>query len=410
MHLYKLFVLLLAAAMLPLWAALPVVAQEGQGAFYTGEYRNVLAEYGIPQEEIDARINEIFEQFFYGDDDTERVYYPVGDDMAYIYDTGSEDVRTEGMSYGMMVAVQLDKQEEFDRIWRWTRTYMYNEDAPFEGYFAWHCTREGDKIDSNPASDGEVWFVMSLLFASARWGNGEGILNYEAEAYAILNTMLHKEDGAGGIDTNLFDEESRQIVFVPRRGEVSQFTDPSYHMPHYYELWARWAPQDNDFWAEAATASREFFHNAAHPETALMTNYAHFDGQPKPWGDYGDVYYADAWRLGMNIGTDWAWFGADPWQVTWANDYLRFFYEQGIDHYSDKYSWDGEPLSPWHSEGLVATNAVAAGFAADDPVAAEFIEAFWDTPFPTGQWRYYSGWLYLMSLLHLSGNFQIYTP
>jgi oligosaccharide reducing-end xylanase len=88
--------------------------------------------------------------------------------MAYLLDTGYEDVRTEGMSYGMMIAVQLDKKEEFDRIWKWTKTYMYNAEGPNAGYFAWHCNPDGSVIDSNPATDGEEWFVMALFFAAAR--------------------------------------------------------------------------------------------------------------------------------------------------------------------------------------------------------------------------------------------------
>lgn len=32
----------------------------------------------------------------------------------------------------------------------------------------------------------------------------------------------------------------------------------SLHVPHYYELWARWADKDNEFWNEAAATSREF--------------------------------------------------------------------------------------------------------------------------------------------------------
>ena len=34
--------------------------------------------------------------------------------MAYIEDTGNHDARTEGMSYGMMMCVQMDRKEEFD--------------------------------------------------------------------------------------------------------------------------------------------------------------------------------------------------------------------------------------------------------------------------------------------------------
>ena len=36
--------------------------------------------------------------------------------MAYVTDVLNKDVRTEGMSYGMMIAVQLDRKKEFDRL------------------------------------------------------------------------------------------------------------------------------------------------------------------------------------------------------------------------------------------------------------------------------------------------------
>mgnify|MGYP002226044700 CR=1 FL=1 len=38
--------------------------------------------------------------------ESERIYHPVEDDMAYIEDTGNHDARTEGMSYGMMMCVR----------------------------------------------------------------------------------------------------------------------------------------------------------------------------------------------------------------------------------------------------------------------------------------------------------------
>jgi oligosaccharide reducing-end xylanase len=380
------------------------------GAFFTGEYRNMLKDWGKSDEEIQARIDAVWDQLFYGNDATERVYYPVGDDMAYMLDTGNDDVRTEGQSYGMMIAVQLDKQDEFNRIWKWTKTYMYNEDGAYKGYFAWHCSTDGSKLADNPASDGEEWFVMALFFAAGRWGNGEGIFDYEAEANAILHTMLHTEDDPLAFATNMFNADTKQVVFVPSKNRDGRFTDPSYHLPQYYELWARWAKEDNDFWAEAATASRAFFKTAANPETGLMPNYATFKGAPQYSGDYGQFFYSDAWRVPMNVAVDYAWFAADEWEVEQSNRIQAFFYAQGLHKYSDKWRIDGtESLTPYHSEGLVATNA-AASLAASEPVAWGFIDEFWNTRLPTGKWRYYSGLLYMMSLLHLSGEFRIYAP
>jgi oligosaccharide reducing-end xylanase len=97
--------------------------------------------------------------------------------------------------------------------------------------------------DAVPASDGEEYFAMALLFAAHRWGTGRGIYDYESEANAILDTMLHKEEMNGGTVagvTNMFDRTQRQIVFVPV-GPMAGFTDPSYHLPAFYELWGRWA-------------------------------------------------------------------------------------------------------------------------------------------------------------------------
>ena len=378
------------------------------GAFISGQYRNLFQEMlNKSNAEIQAKVDAAWKQLFYGDDNTQRVYYPVGADMAYVLDTGYSDVRSEGMSYGMMIAVQLNKKEEFDRIWKWAKTYMYQKDGPYQGYFAWHCKPTGEQIHSNPASDGEEWFVMALLFASGRWGNGAGILNYRAEAQAILDTMLHKAEQKSDLATNMLDAKTKQVVFVPTIGRNSSFTDPSYHLPAYYELWARWADKDNEFWKQAAQASREFFPKAAHPQTGLMPDYAEFDGKPAG-GEHQDFRF-DAFRVASNVAVDYAWFAADPWQVAQSNRLLEFFYSQGIDRYVNQYTLDGKPLSTDRSTGLIAMNAVAA-LAATTDKAPQFVEALWDARIPSGKWRYYDGLLYTLALLHVSGNFRIYPP
>ncbi|GAB4547968.1 MAG: hypothetical protein OHK0023_10170 [Anaerolineae bacterium] len=391
-------------------ADLPTVpSQSGSGAFFTGKYPNLLKEAGYTEAEIAAKIDAVWNTLFYGDDQTERVYYPVGEDMAYILDVNNNDVRSEGMSYGMMIAVQLNKKAEFDRLWKWTRTYMYHTDPNYRGYFSWQHAADGRRLDNNSAPDGETWFVMALFFAAARWGNGEGIFNYQAEANMILHEMLHKPETSKAL-TAMFDPVTTFVVFVPNYGELSSFTDPSYHAPHYYELWARWADKDRDFWAKAAHASRAFWKTAAHPQTGLMPNYAQFDGSPKVYGDYGEFFYADAWRCAMMVALDHTWFGVDEWQVGQSNRLLQFFYARGLDTYTSRFRVDGTPVPPQHrSLGLIAMNAVA-GLAADDPIRWEFIRAFWDAPLNVGQYRYYDNLLYMLALLQLSGNFQIYAP
>ena len=86
-----------------------------EGAFETGEYRNMFLEMGYKQSEIDARLKQIYTDLFEGDN---KIYFEANDSMAYISDIKNNDVRSEGMSYGMMIAVQLDNKDMFDKIGR----------------------------------------------------------------------------------------------------------------------------------------------------------------------------------------------------------------------------------------------------------------------------------------------------
>lgn len=384
----------------------------GKGAYFTGKYQNLFSELlGKGESQIRGRIDSAYHQLFYGNDSTQRVYYPQGSDKAYIVDIANDDVRTEGMSYGMMIAVQLNKKVEFDRLWTWAKMYMQHRDGPRKGYFAWHCRTSGAVIDSTAASDGEEWFVTALFFASARWGNGEGVYQYEAEAQAILDAMLSKDSTVPGKVriTNMFNVKEKQVVFVPDSA-ANGFTDPSYHLPHYYELWARWADKNNTFWCDVASTSRSFFKKAAHPITGLMPDYARFDGSPLNWRGSGHSEFRfDAWRVGMNVALDYAWFARDPWEVEQSNRLLNFFHAQGIGKYVNQFKLDGTPLSGDWSSGLVAMNAVAC-LASTNVNRKEFVAELWNTPVPSGLYRYYDGLLYMMAMLQVSGNFKIYDP
>lgn len=381
-----------------------------KGAYETGIYRNVFAELGIDEAEIEKRKEEIFQTLFYGTED-ERIYHPVGDDMGYMEDTGNHDARTEGMSYGMMMCVQMNKKEEFDRLWKWARTYMYLEKGPNAGYFAWSCKTDGTKNSYGAAPDGEEFFAMALVFASHRWGNGEGIFDYEKEAAELLHTMIHKgENGIFG--RAMFAPENKYIRFI---ADVD-FTDPSYHLPHFYELCAEVAyEEDKEFLKEAAKASREYFKKACHPVTGLSPEYANYDGTPytehrEMWGGRHDWYYSDAYRTIGNICLDYSWFAADEWEVEEAERFQRFFCETlGGKDWDHIYLVDGTKLEDkvLHPVAVIATNAQSA-LITDTEYGRMCAQKFWDTPLRTGDRRYYDNCLYFFAYLALSGNYRIW--
>ena len=411
----------LALALSP--ALLAQTAQpDGKGAFATGHYRNLFAEDGHKPREIDAKIQAGFHQLFHGDPQTQAVYFESGTNangkLAYITDWANHDARTEGMSYGMTIAVQLNHKQEFDAIWNWAKTYMYQPDPkhPNYGYFAWSCETDGTPNSETAAPDGEEYFVMALYLASARWGDGEGIYNYHREADTLLHAMLHREHIAG--PTNFgprdeaaeVDEAHKMIRFTPD-GNGGTFTDPSYHLPAFYELWARWGPpEDRAFWAQAADVSRKFFPETADKTTGLAPVYANWDGTPHATRfPQSAAFGYDSFRVASNWSVDWSWWHASSEEPVLSDRIQAFFATQPA-NYGSVYTLQGVQISSGHATGLVATNAVAGLAATDRTRARGFTEALWNAPIPSGQGRYYDGMLYLLSFLHASGNFRIYTP
>ena len=433
---------------------------EGSGAWKTREYRDLFAEHGYSPAETRARIEKAFRRLFHGDGQEERLYFETGANengpLAYITDWANNDARTEGMSYGMMIAVQMDKKREFDALWNWAKTYMLITDPknPSVGYFAWSMNTDGSPRATGAAPDGEQYFVMAHYFATHRWGNGTGIYDYQAEADNLLRKMRHHPvlTGTGpfrihpddppfippdhpwpspnnkardkAVAANgghapwqarsisigpMVDEEHSMIRFVP---DVDLgFTDPSYHLPAFYELWARWGPEeDRAFWARAADVSRDLFMKVAGPEIGLTPDMVYFDETQVVHRDGASTSFGyDSWRSVSNWAVDYAWWRKDPRETILSDRLQKFLNSQGIGTFADRYTLDGKPLSTRHSAGMVATTAVGS-LATTGPVSRAFVEELWNLPIPSGEQRYYDGMLYLMSMLHCSGNFRIIEP
>ncbi|WP_454884703.1 glycosyl hydrolase family 8 [Sphingomonas oryzagri] len=437
---------------------------DGDGAFRTHRYRDLFAEQlGRSPAESRAKIDRAFRQLFHGDGQEQSVYFETGANadgpLAYITDWANNDARTEGMSYGMMIAVQLDKKREFDALWNWANTHMLVTDPknPSVGYFAWSFSTDGTPRSVSAAPDGEEYFVMSLYFAARRWGNGKGLYDYQAQADRILRGIRHhpllsgtppfrihpgdapfvqpdtpwpspnnraeaaeaekagkpwppdhvrREPRAVTVGP-MVDEAHTMIRFVPETELVG--TDASYHLPAFYELWSRWGPaEDRAFWAKAADVSRTLFATVTGPKTGLspdrsgfdMRPVAGFDGKPSQFG-------YDSWRTVSNWSVDYSWWAKDPRERVLSDRVQSFLSAQGITTFADRYTLDGRPLSTRHSPGMAAAAAVGGFAATPGPVSKAFLRQLWDMPVPSGEQRYFDGMVYLMSLMHCSGRFRI---
>jgi oligosaccharide reducing-end xylanase len=390
-----------------------------KGAWETNIYRNVFRDAGYNQKDIDAKLAKAYHDVFEG---PKRVYFEVGDSMGYVSDLKNNDARTEGLSYGMMVAVQLNKKDVFDRLWRWTKKNMQHQGGPRDAYFAWSVEPKTLRHNSEgSASDGELYFVTDLLFASNRWSNATGI-NYYAEARRILDAMWSK-DGTQGI-MNVINVEQKKITFVPDKSGYG-WTDPSYHLPAFFEIWAEYAKDGREqFYRDCADTARAYLHRACNASTGLNADITEFSGEPRKFGFRPAAFRFDSWRVPMNIAMDYSWFAKDnEWQQDYCRRIQNFLFCRGIDSFEDQFNVDGtlpqfilraggfQKLR--HSLGLVSTSA-AASLMGTQAKSWKFVDAIWNAklePYSDGYFDpYYDGLLYLFSLMHLSGNYRIITP
>lgn len=361
---------------------------------------NLLAAAGIAPKDIQNRIDETMAAIF--SDPAERFYFETDGDAGYMMDTGNYDARTEGMSYGMMMAVQMDRKDLFDRLWTFSLRYMHNAEGVYTGYFAWSVKPDGTRNSDGPAPDGEEYYAMALFFAAARWGEGKPPFDYAARARDILRHAVHQPELVRG-GSAMWDEKTALIRFVPEL----PFSDPSYHLPHFYEKFTLLADgEDRPFWRRAAQASRAYLAKACHPLTGLAPEYAQYDGTPETARGHGD-FFSDAYRVAMNIGLDSAWYGPRPEYKTIADHLQRFLWDK--EPYMT-YTIGGAPKQPpaLHPTAIIAT-AAAASLATDTPLSREWVLKFWRTPPRTGERRYYDNCLYFFCLLMLGGAYRAYT-
>ena len=181
------------------------------------------------------------------------------------------------------------------------------------------------------------------------------------------------------------EEAHTMIRFVPEGDGTSEgFTDASYHLPAFYELWARWGPaEDRAFWAKAADVSRQLFSTVTGPDTALTPERSNFDMSPMVDRNGNPTTFGyDSWRSASNWSVDYSWWHKDPRETILSDRIQKFLASQGIDKFVDRYTLDGKPLSERHSTGMLSTTAVGSLAATPGATEKAFVDALWNTPIP----------------------------
>ena len=265
----------------------------------------------------------------------------------------------------MMVAVQLNHQTEFDRLWTWVKNHM----AQGTGEIRWKCSTSGSGCAGGGAPDGEEYFATALIFASHRWGDSTGPakIAYSTEAKWVLDVVR----------TKYFNSQYHLVKFVSSSNNV----DPSYVLPAFYEVWACFDTANAAFWKESATAGRAYMQkvvdgNGVCPYQASIT------------ATNPQAANADSTRCVVNLMMDWYLFGEDPWQK---------------DTYAPKFA----AYSSSRNNGGAAVGCNSTlGFGLPASSGKAFVDKIWSTGVPSRD--YWDGVLYMLGMVHVSGNFRIW--
>lgn len=96
---------------------------------------------------------------------------------------------SEGQSYAMFFALVADDRETFDKLLEWTEKNLAKGDITKNlPSWLWGKTNQGwGIIDSNNATDSDLWIAYDLLEAARIWNVPE----YAAKAHAMMELLKH---------------------------------------------------------------------------------------------------------------------------------------------------------------------------------------------------------------------------
>ncbi len=383
---------------------------------------------GVSSKQAAAKAEDAYEYF------KDELYKEVPGDktMAYILDNYNDEIRSEGMSYGMMIFVQMDYEDGFKKLWKLAKKYMrFDSSSKFEGFFHWRLYGSGDKFLEKKGSigmapDGELYMAAALILAYNKWGTTE----YKNDATDLILRMINY-DTKDKNKTSFF-YPGGLVKHWPENGSTVVTTNPSYHLPAFHQLFISFLPNSSYPDAKAVYASirdqsRYFLKKCLEQsEYRLPPDTSDEDGIGKNWGSDGKEFANDAWRVAMNITLDVDWNGPKWYGKTgnkgeeWLRDYAKKFCDffeskntSGKRDYKDQWYTDGTPFTKQdgHKIGLVAMNAMVSCLLPDymetkHLQAKRYMRELWDYDI-TEEKNYYNICLYTLAILWGAGEYNL---
>jgi endo-1,4-beta-D-glucanase Y len=310
---------------------------------------------------------------------------------------------SEGIAYGMIIAVMMDDQAMFDGFWTYARCFLNKS-----GLMDWYIAPDGQKpLAVGAASDADEDMAWALIMADRQWGGGGSL----GESYASVALRLIEAI----YDTEV-DHDRWPDMFLPGddwRGR--DVFNPSYFAPNQYRLFGD-VSGNTGAWQRVVDRGYEVLERSLNDASGNRSN-----GLVPAWCDSSGTpveafpgamtnYQYDSARTPFRMAQDYA-LSRDERARAYLARTSAFFANIGADALVDGYTLDGKPApdprSPAQNPGSAVFVACAAAGAMHAPKYADFVDAAY-ARVRTGQLltrsRYYNHCWTVLGLLMLTGN------
>jgi endo-1,4-beta-D-glucanase Y len=309
---------------------------------------------------------------------------------------------SEGIAYGMLITVALDKQHEFDELWKYSQLWLNGN-----GLMNWYINAAGTQVlGTGGATDSDEDMAWALIMADRQWG-GQGSLDKPYLEYAktqIKAIWDHEVDHTNGDFLLAGDEWAGNLIF-----------NPSYFTPNEYRVFGQ-VSGDEAGWNRVIDKGYEILEKSLNAQSGNTTNglvpaWCDGNGVPKVPFDGGPTHYQyDSARVPYRIGVDYCWNG-DERAKTYLAKISQFFANIGASEIVDGYDLNGTPRPDVDSDPNGPQSAVFVGTAAVGAMHDASFQAFVDDAnalVATGELlarsRYYNLSWTVLTLATLSGN------
>lgn len=308
------------------------------------------------------------------------------------------DTVSEGIGYGMLIAVFMNDQPLFETLWTYAQAHPDGK-----GLMTWCIASgvSGSCSGSGSATDGDEDIAYALLMATKQWGT-------------------HASDAMTQIKNILKNEVSGNILEGGDGFNNASEIDPSYFAPSYYRAFAAFDSADSAAWMGVLSESYTIL-AAATGADGLVPNWVNTGGTGISSVDStnGPYFGYDSCRIPFRVAMDYC-INGEPKAQQYAQA-IAAFYASKATATSLVGIMDGYTTTGANPPGTLGDYAAGMAFLGPGAVAAMASgtqDALRDLGYITlrsdatqgamkvsGTFTYFHASLGVLSLLALSGNF-----